>query len=131
MPYDLPRLEKALLSFDNPKKIVVEFRNEKWLTPETKQLFTKLGCIFCIADSPKSKMVAWVTANTAYIRLHGKKQWFNYNYKKSELDEIAQFVKKLTKMGAKKVYILFNNDYYAYAIKNAVYLNKILNKKSG
>src|SRR5579872_7068144 len=38
MPYDLPLLKKTILSFDDPKKIVVEFRDKKWLTPETKAL---------------------------------------------------------------------------------------------
>ena len=129
MPYDLERLQKALMSFDNPKKVVVEFRHRKWLTLETKQLLKKMGCVFCAADSPQTELVAWVTAKTAYIRLHGRKKWFDYNYTKTELGEIARFARKLAKQGANKIYILFNNDYYCYAVKNAIYLNSLLNVK--
>lgn len=126
MPYDLERLKKALLSFDDPTKVVVEFRDEKWYTPEVKALLKEIGCIFCAADSPKIKLLNWVTSDIAYIRLHGRKTWFNYNYSTKELTEIAAFVKKLAKNKVKHIYILFNNDYFTYAVKNAAKLEKML-----
>lgn len=125
-PYDPERLRKALLAFDDPKKVVVEFRHEKWLTLEIKQLLSQLGCIFCIADSPKIKLKDWLSSDTAYIRLHGRKKWYDYNYSKRELKQIANFAKKLNKKGATKIYIFFNNDYEAYAVKNALYLRSLL-----
>lgn len=124
--YDLARLKKALMAFDDPKKVVVEFRDPKWLTKETQDLLTNLGCIFCCADSPKMKLLDWVTSDIAYIRLHGRKNWYDYNYSKKELREIADFAKKIAKKGAKKVFIFFNNDYEAYAIQNALYLQELL-----
>lgn len=129
MPYDPSRLEKALLAFDDPTKVVVEFRNQKWMTPEVKKLLTNIGCVFCDADSPKSKLLGWVTSDTAYIRLHGRKSWYDYDYSKKQLAEIAQHAKRLAKKGARTVYIMFNNDYEAYAVKNALYLKKLLKKR--
>lgn len=125
-PYDPERLKKALLAFDDPKKIVVEFRHPKWLTPEIKKLLTDLGCVFCNADSPKIKLVDWITSDIAYIRLHGRKEWYDYDYSKRELKQIANFARTLAKNGAKKIYIFFNNDYEAYAVNNALYLRKLL-----
>ncbi|MBV9575697.1 MAG: DUF72 domain-containing protein [Gammaproteobacteria bacterium] len=127
MPYNLARLESAILAFKYPKKVVVEFRNKKWLTPETKNLLKKLGCIFCITDSPEMNLIDWTTSSTAYIRLHGKKRWYNYQYSKAEIKAIAKFAQNLTKNKVTKIYILFNNDYYSYAIKNAIYLKELLN----
>lgn len=118
---DLQRLETAILSFDDPKKLVVEFRHKSWLTDETKALLQKLGCAFCAADSPDMAIVGWVTSPVAYIRLHGRKVWFNYKYNKRELKQIAEI--------AKQIYILFNNDYYSYACQNALTLKTLLNVK--
>lgn len=126
MPYDINRLKIALLQFDDPTKLVVEFRHKKWLTEETKNLLTSIGCTFCIADSPATKMVSWVTSQKAYIRLHGRTKWFNYKYSYLQLKNIINFAKHLPEQGAKKVYILLNNDYYAYAVQNARYLQKFL-----
>lgn len=126
MKYDLARLKKAINFFDDPKKLVIEFRDPKWLTSETKQLLTELGCIYCCADSPKIKLTDWVTSNIAYIRLHGRKEWYDYDYSKRELKQIAEFAKRLNKKGAKTIYIFFNNDYKAYAINNALYLRELL-----
>lgn len=126
MPYNISRLEEVLSYFDNPKKVVVEFRNKKWLTAEVKNLLQKKGSIFCIADSPAISLINWVTAKTAYIRLHGRRKWFNYNYSKKQLTEIANFARGLERQGARKIFILFNNDYCAYATKNAKALRELL-----
>jgi len=126
---DLLVLEKAILSFDNPKKLVIEFRNKTWLTDETLTLLKKYGCTYCAADSPDSVLKVWVTSKTGYIRLHGRKEWFNYKYTKKELMEVAMIAKKMLKHGAMKVFILFNNDYYAYAVQNAKTIEIMLRNK--
>lgn len=126
-PYDATRLKLAINSFENNNKLVIEFRDKKWFTPEVKKLLIKTGCVFCITDSPDFTAPKWLTSDVAYIRLHGKKSWYNYNYTEKELKEIAKWAHHLVQKGAKTVYILFNNDYKAYAIQNALLLNKILN----
>lgn len=128
MVYDLKRLEKAITAFNMRGKLVVEFRDEKWFTPEVKKLLIKKRCLFCAADSPKTRLISWVTANAGYIRLHGRKKWFDYKYTHRELKEVAKCAQQMRKNGAKKVYILFNNDYYAYAIQNARSLQSLLKK---
>lgn len=126
--YAPDRLEKALLAFPQRHKVVVEFRDKKWLTDEVKALLTRLKVVFCATDSPKTDLVSWVTSQTAYIRLHGHKKWYDYYYKKPELIRIAKFAKLLSKKGAKKIYIAFNNDHHAYAVKNARSLKALLER---
>ena len=130
MPYDIKRLRSALLAFDDPSKVIVEFRDKKWFTDEVQDLLTELNVTFCIADSPTIDLINCVTSKTAYIRMHGRTIWFNYNYSKAELQEVARFARKLAKQGTNKIYIMFNNDYYAYAVRNAQYLQSLLNKSS-
>lgn len=128
-PIDLKRLENAILSFDNPKKLVIEFRNKTWLTDETFTLLKKYGCTFCAADSPDITLKERLTSKTGYIRLHGRKKWFDYKYTKKELTQVATVAKKMKKNGASKVFILLNNDYYSYAVQNAKTLETMLNSK--
>ena len=125
-PYDPERLKKALQAFDDPRRVAVEFRHKRWLTGETKDLLQEVGAIFCSADSPKSKLMDWVTSDTAYIRLHGRKHWYDYNYSDAELKEIADLARHMTQEGAQSVYVFFNNDFGGHAVKNAHSLRQIL-----
>jgi uncharacterized protein YecE (DUF72 family) len=128
LPYDPALLKKALLAFDDPTRVVVEFRNSLWFTDEVKEMLTEIGCIYCAADSPNTKLLSWVTSPIAYIRLHGRTKWFDYRYTLVELKEVVKIIKEMKANGAKTIYILFNNDYYTYAIENAASLRKLINK---
>ncbi len=125
MPYDPARLKKALLAFKNPQKVAVEFRDQKWLTKETKALLKELKVTFCTSDAPGIELIDWVTSKTGYIRLHGQGLSYTGCYSKQELQKIAALVKNMAKSGAKKVYIFFNNDAKGYAPKNALQLMEI------
>lgn len=129
LPYDLDRLETALKVFRHPDQVAVEFRHKKWITLETKQLLEKLGVIFCDVDSPELSLQNWVTADTGYIRLHGSRTWYRSNYSKEKLNNIAFQAKKMLKKGAKQVFVFFNNDFNANAVKNALTLKEILRGK--
>jgi uncharacterized protein YecE (DUF72 family) len=126
MPYDPNRLKQALVAFKVPGKIAVEFRHKKWLTKETRDLLKEVGAVFCTADSPKTRLIDWVTSEGSYIRLHGRKRWYSYDYSEQELAEIAELAKRMADQGAKKVYIFFNNDFEGYAPKNAAALLEML-----
>jgi uncharacterized protein YecE (DUF72 family) len=128
-PYDLRRLQAALLAFQEPRKIAVEFRNPLWLTPETFDLLKQLGAVYCSADAPGFTRVDWLTSPTAYIRLHGRRSWYADDYAENELQEIAAFARRFEARGAEKIYIFFNNDYHANAPRNAHRLVEILGKR--
>jgi uncharacterized protein YecE (DUF72 family) len=65
------------------------------------------------------------TADFVYIRRHGATALYASNYSDKELKEDAKQIKKWLK-SKKDVYIYFNNDAQGYAVKNALYLKKIL-----
>ncbi len=128
-PYEPERLKKALLAFKDPHKVAVEFRDKKWMTPETKALLTETGSAFCIADSPNLPLLSWLSSENADIRCHGRSRWYAYNYTDNDLKEIADMARQLKSNGAVKVYIFFNNDYNAYAPKNALTLLDLLQQQ--
>lgn len=125
-PYDPERLRKALLAFDEPSKVAVEFRHQRWMKEETRALLTELGVVFCSAESPQSKLQDWLTSESGYLRLHGRGQWYAYNYSDDELQEIAILARRLKAQGAKQIFIFFNNDFEGYAVQNAAVLKRIL-----
>jgi uncharacterized protein YecE (DUF72 family) len=129
MPYDVLRLRRAIQAFGNPRQVAVEFRREDWYKEEIRELLQEVGAVFCDAESPRFQLTGWVTSSTGYIRLHGKRQWYSYNYSGEDLQEIASKAHQMKANGAKQVYIFFNNDYEAYAPANALSLMKILDGK--
>ena len=129
LPYDLERLRTAILAFDNSTRIAVEFRHKRWNTPEVQQLLHELGATYCNVDSPKNRLTDILTGKTGYLRLHGRKRWYAYDYSHDELAEIAQIAIRLKKSGAKQVFIFFNNDFEGNAPRNAIALMKILEKE--
>jgi uncharacterized protein YecE (DUF72 family) len=125
-PYDPELLESVVRSFNNSRIVAIEFRDKKWLTGEIKKILIDAGAVFCNVDSPKLKCLDWITGEIAYIRLHGRTQWYRYNYSDKELKEIANIARGFVGEGAKKVYIFFNNDFNGYAPKNAKRLMELL-----
>jgi len=126
MPYDPERLYQALSSFPDPGKVAVEFRRPEWYCQDTLDMLRGLGAAICNVDSPRQKITDLLTSDTAYIRLHGRKHWYSYNYTADELAEIAGLAIDLARRGAQKVFIFFNNDFEGYAPANALAIRRML-----
>jgi uncharacterized protein YecE (DUF72 family) len=126
MPYDLPRLRKALSAFPDPSRVAVEFRRAEWLNQQTLSLLKDLGASICNVDSPQQKITDNLTSSRAYLRLHGRNNWYAYNYSYNELAEIAELARSLVRKGASQVYIFFNNDFEGFAPINALTLQGML-----
>jgi uncharacterized protein YecE (DUF72 family) len=123
-----------------PLKVAVEFRHGSWLHEEaatqTLGLLTDLGATYVCVDEPRVEAanvlppLAAVTADTAYVRFHGRNSatWntragsaaerFKYLYSLEELGEWAEPVRHLTER-ATTTYLMFNNCFADYAPKNA------------
>ncbi len=127
--YDPELLGTVLRAFVDPQKVVVEVRNEKWLTEEFRDLLRKYKITFCNMDSPRLSVLDWITSGKVYFRFHGHKDMYAYNYSDDELNAIADQLIGLPELGVKEVYIFFNNDYEGYAVKNAQTLKKIIQKR--
>ncbi len=124
--YDPERLHKALLSFPDPGKVAVEFRHPEWYSQETLDMLSSAGVTICNVDSPRQTLTEYLTSDKAYLRLHGRKHWYSYNYPDAELAEIADLARKLVQKGATKIYIFFNNDFEGYAPANALTIKDML-----
>lgn len=56
-----------------------------------------------------------------YLRMHGREDWYSYNYSRDELEETAG---KILDIGAEKAYVYFNNDHNM--LENARMMRELL-----
>ncbi|HPD18400.1 MAG TPA: DUF72 domain-containing protein [Candidatus Goldiibacteriota bacterium] len=104
----LEKFMKKIGKYKNVKnKICIEYRNAEWFTDKWVSWTEDLNCIFVSVDSPMFAPFIVKTGNTVYLRMHGRHDWYAYDYSENELKEILD---KITKLNPEKIYILFNND---------------------
>ena len=102
---------------------MVEFRHKSWWNETVFAAFRESGTIFCSCSGPRLPEEVVRTTEEIYLRLHGPERWYRHNYSKAEL---AQWAERIKASGAKRAWIYFNNDYEAYAPKNAATMQRIL-----
>ena len=118
-------LESFLSALPREMKHVVEFRHQSWLEEKVFKILHKYDIGFCVFDMPSLSCPLAATADFAYIRFHGSSGLYFSCYSDEEL---ADWAKKLADLAAnlKAVYIYFNNDAEAFAVRNAMTLRNYL-----
>lgn len=121
-------------------RVVVEFRNNSWVSQETFDFLEQEGLGFCCVDEPQIRgllpRVAVSTAGIAYVRFHGRNaaKWYHhdtvserYDYLYSE-EELKDWIPGLRKMEATagKAYVLFNNCHDGKAARNSLMMKALL-----
>ncbi len=115
---DLDRLKGFLQALPKKMTAIFEFRHESWFSQDTYDLLSEFNTAFCIHDLVGIPTPRVITGNVIYIRFHGPTGKYAGNYSKSALQSWAKWIKDNLK-DKKAVFAYFNNDYNAYAIKNA------------
>ena len=98
---------------------IVEFRHQSWLNEGVFDILRRHQIGLCVFDMPSITCPLAVTADFAYIRFHGSSDLYASCYSYQELADWAEKLIDLS-TGLKAVYIYFNNDAEAFAVKNAV-----------
>lgn len=131
--YDLAKLDTFLEFFTaevhnklHVFDIAIELRNKYWFTDDLYALLKKYNVALVVGQSSRWPEVRQVTADIAYIRMHGPEKLFASSYSDEQLGEWAEYIHSLPK-SVKRVYVYFNNDFHGYALENAKQLNNILN----
>lgn len=104
---------------------VFEFRHESWLDEGVFDILRRHGAGFCVFDMPSLSCPLEATAGFAYVRFHGGAALYSSCYTDEAL---AGWARKLERLAARlgKVYIYFNNDVSAFAVRNALTLGEYL-----
>jgi uncharacterized protein YecE (DUF72 family) len=119
--FDSKLLEDFFKILPTEFRFAIEFRDMSWLQEKTWRLLEKYRVAYTIVDEPLLPPEVRVTTDIAYIRWHGKgkRPWYNYCYKKKELEPWIPKVKEVAKK-SQKVYGYFNNHFHGYAVKNCL-----------
>lgn len=129
LPPNMKRNDEVLEAFLSflPRQYghVFEFRNESWIDDSVFDLLRRYNAGLCVFDMPGFTCPLVATADFAYIRFHGSIGLYSSSYSDEELSDWA---KKISNLGRnlEKVYIYFNNDVAAYAVKNAQTMMRFL-----
>lgn len=106
-------------------RFTFEFRHISWFeSREVEDILREKNCAFVIVSAPKLPETVKITADWAYIRFHGKTAWYNYLYSDEEIQKWASIIRDMANT-VKDIFVYFNNDTKAYAIRNAKLLKEL------
>ncbi len=131
-------------------RTLVEFRHPSWVAPgridDTLAFLRERGLAYVTVDNPQfptrctMPALSAVTSDTAYVRFHGRnaETWFakgataadrfDYLYSTAELEEWVSPIQELAAQ-ADDTFVMFNNNRYDYAQRNAADIATILGDK--
>lgn len=117
-------LDLILSSLDFDYLNVIEFRHESWWTEEIFNALKVQNIIFSGVSFPGHLPEDLIMnhPDILYYRLHGKPVLYKSEYSPEFLDNLAEKIRHTHK----KAFIFFNNTWGTAAIKNSIYLKKIL-----
>ncbi|MDH6253586.1 uncharacterized protein YecE (DUF72 family) [Chryseobacterium sp. H1D6B] len=126
--YSKENIDLILSNLDFNFLNVIEFRHESWWTEEVFEILKKKNIIFSGVSFPGNLPEEVVINNqeVLYYRLHGKPILYKSEYSEEFLNDLAEKIQKPQCIS----FIFFNNTWGTAAIKNSLYLKKILEKEN-
>jgi uncharacterized protein YecE (DUF72 family) len=123
---NIERLESVFRLNNNNLSYAVEFRHNSWFdSADTADLCARFGTALCIVSAPGIRFLNKATGKVVYIRLHGIKSWYNYDYSKEELKDFSCIINEHLR-NKREVWVYFNNDAGGFAVKNALELKGMM-----
>jgi uncharacterized protein YecE (DUF72 family) len=102
-----------------------EFREAGWFAPEVLELLSEHGVALVIGDHPERPFQSHEpTTDWMFIRFHYGHRGRGGNYSKTEIEEWASRIRRWRR--SHEVYAYFNNDWKAFAPRNAALLARLV-----
>jgi uncharacterized protein YecE (DUF72 family) len=124
------RLDSFLRALPRGNRYAFELRNPTWLAAEIYAILRTHNAAFCIFDLGGFQTPLEVTADFAYVRLHGPNGPYQGSYSPKQLDGWARRI-RAWKRKLKAVYVYFDNDQEAYAARDALALKRLISPRAG
>jgi uncharacterized protein YecE (DUF72 family) len=105
-------------------RFAFEFRDPRWFQEETYAILRKHNAALCIYELDGFLSPRITTADFLYVRLHGPNGAYAGKYSKTALKKWAAFFRQ----AKRDVYCYFDNDEAGYAPKNALELDRMINR---
>jgi len=120
---DEERLRSFLKSLPQGLRAAFELRDPSWHTQAIADLLAESNAAFCVYDLGGVESPRRVTADFAYVRLHGPGEPYCGRYGTAALSDWAGWLKRQEVDAA---YVYFDNDQAAYAVRDALELKEML-----
>jgi uncharacterized protein YecE (DUF72 family) len=121
---NVPRLREFCRTLAKNVDHVFEFRHADWLADDVFETLAEYRVSLCIhdllPDHPRH-----VTGRIIYVRLHGAEGKYFGEYRRDALQRWADWIREAAR-GETPVYVYFNNDADAQAVRNALLLRELL-----
>jgi uncharacterized protein YecE (DUF72 family) len=125
--FSTARLKRIVAQLDPAWRNAVECRHKSWWRQSVYRALSKRGITFCAVSAPRLPESLPPKAEILYVRFHGRSRWYRHDY---TTDELAIWAERIADSNAKAVWIYFNNDREGCAIKNAIELRALLQKRT-
>lgn len=122
---NVERLEAFLAALPDNGRYVLEFRDDSWFTQEIQEGLSRANVALCIYDLAGHHSPLQVTADFAYVRLHGPDESYGGSYSDEALAGWARRFLQWQAEG-REVYCFFNNDREGHAVRNALRLKEMI-----
>jgi uncharacterized protein YecE (DUF72 family) len=104
---------------------VLEVRHASWLVNDVFDRLARGNIALCLHDWKEQPVTGPLTADFVYVRRHGTRRRYGGSYGEAMLRADAARVAEWTRTG-RDVYVYFNNDGRAAAVRNAHRLVELL-----
>jgi uncharacterized protein YecE (DUF72 family) len=109
-----------------PGRHAFEFRHASWFAADVYALLREAGAALVIGDTPRRPFQAHeLTAGWTYVRFHEGRRGRRGNYSETELLDWAQRLRRWNV----ETWVYFNNDWEAFAVRNALRLRELLGRQ--
>jgi uncharacterized protein YecE (DUF72 family) len=128
LPANFKRDEDRLaetLALLPPGRHCFEFRDKSWFTPDVLEILRQFGAALVYGDHPERPWQPLeLTTDWAFVRFHYGHRGRRGNYSETELREWADRLREIRTRA--EVFAYFNNDWEAFAPRNAERLRALL-----
>lgn len=123
---NLERLQGLLEVLPREHRYAFEFREMSWISPQVNRILARFNAAFCIYELAGYQTPRDVTADFAYVRLHGPEDGrYQGSYSNPRLRAWAGWIEEQARR-LKAIYVYFDNDQAGYAAKNALRLRSMV-----
>ncbi|WP_144281671.1 DUF72 domain-containing protein [Chryseobacterium echinoideorum] len=119
-------LDSILNNLDFNYLNVIEFRHNSWWNDDIYSALQSKNVIFSGVSFPGNLSDEFIINHPKlfYYRLHGRPVLYKSEYSENELEALAESIMRSERKG----FVFFNNTWGTAAVKNAIYLKKIMRK---
>ena len=126
---DASRLNGFLEILPRRYHFAFEFRDPTWFSGDIIALLKEYNAALCVYDLAGQQSPKELTANYAYLRLHGPaEQKYSGRYSRPQLREWLDLCAGWLESGARQVFVYFDNDQSGYAALNALEMQEMAGK---